>query len=98
MYYVSKLCPKAAIQAQTGAQTSDPPIKPLNPSRPVALPPEGPWESPPLLAKNGRGRRSSTILFNPFMNVLVLSRGDIEKIFQAVPKHRAKKRGPWEVF
>lgn len=53
---------------------------------------QGPRE--PLLLVAGRAGNS----FNPLMNALVLSQGDIEKMFHALPEQSAEERGPWEVF
>ncbi len=69
----------------------------LHPSLCTALHPESPHESPFLLVAKTEWKKGDNS-FNPFMNALLLSRGDIEKMLQAFPQQSAKQRGPWEIF
>lgn len=94
-----KYCTVATVQTQSNWHTnsSHDLVENPRPSLSTALHPGGPCEPLLLVAKTDR-RKKVDNLFNPFMNALVLSRGDIEKMFPAFPEQSAKKRGPWEVF
>jgi len=51
------------------------------------------------LGIRGKGRKEEgDNSFNPIMNALLLSWGDIEKMLQAFPQQSAKQRGPWEMI
>lgn len=52
----------------------------------------------PFLSAERTEKKRIDNSFNPFMNALLLSRGDIEKMLKAFLQQSAKRRDPWEIF